>query len=123
MPTASQPPSRLARRPAVPQPLFGLEAVKDGGAFLIRLSGELDLAQCPRLNRALAESEASNADSVLLDLEELTFIDAAGLFSLFVASSRSAEDGSRLRITRGKGPVAAIFHLTSLDAVLPFGSA
>ncbi len=123
MPTASQPPSRLTGHPAVPQPLFDLEAGKDGDTFLIRLSGELDLAQCPRLNRALAESQASDADSVLLDLEDLTFIDAAGLYSLFAASSRSAEDGSHLWMTRGTGSVAAIFRLTRLDATLPFGSA
>ncbi|HEX3239674.1 MAG TPA: STAS domain-containing protein, partial [Solirubrobacterales bacterium] len=71
----------------------------------------------------LVASLASAADSVLLDLEELTFIDAAGLYSLCAASSRSIEKGSRLRMTRGKGHVAAIFHLTALDAILPFGNA
>jgi len=123
MPSASQSQPRLARPSAVPSPLFDLEAAKDGDTFLIRLSGELDLAQRPRLDRALAESQSSDADSILLDLEDLTFIDAAGLYSLFAASRPSADRGSRLRITRGKGAVAAIFHLTSLDAALPLEDA
>lgn len=123
MPTTLQPPSRLTSPSDVPQPLFALEVVDDGDTFLIRLRGELDLTHCPHLDLAFAESRASEAASVLLDLEELTFIEAAGLHSLCAASSLSAAAGPRLRMTPGRGAVAAILRLTALDTTLPFGTA
>jgi anti-anti-sigma factor len=56
----------------------------------------------------------------LLDLDELAFIDAAGLSVLVAAWHRSATDGNRLQVTRGGGSVANMLHLTALDTVLPF---
>jgi anti-anti-sigma factor len=100
--------------------LFDVEIAEDGGVFLIRVKGELDLARCPDLERALAESEESGARWILLDLDELTFIDAAGLHALLAASRRSAGSGERLRFTRGRGDVAEMFRLTAFDQTLPF---
>jgi anti-anti-sigma factor len=101
-------------------PLFAIDAGKEGDAFVIRVKGELDLFECPRLVRALREAEASHAVRILLDLEELTFIDAAGLSALVAAWYRSVTDSNRLQVTHGKGNVADMFRLTALDMVLPF---
>jgi anti-sigma B factor antagonist len=101
-------------------PLFAIDAANEGDAFVIRVKGELDLFECPRLERALREAEASHAIRILLDLEELTFIDAAGLSVLVTAWHRSMTDSNRLRVTHGKGSVADMFRLTALDMVLPF---
>lgn len=108
------------RCPPVPVPLFEIEATEGRDGIVIHVRGELDLAQSPRLDRALADSEAGEAHRIVLDLDELTFIDAAGLCCLEAASSRSAENGTRTRMTRGRGDVAATLHLTSLDLTLPF---
>jgi anti-anti-sigma factor len=72
------------------------------------------------LERALRDAEASQAVRILLDLEELTFIDAAGLSVLVAAWRRSRTGENRLRVTHGKGSVADMFRLTALDLVLPF---
>jgi anti-anti-sigma factor len=72
------------------------------------------------LERALRDAEASQAVRVLLDLEELTFIDAAGLSVLVAAWRRSTTGETRLQVTHGKGGVADMFRLTALDVVLPF---
>ena len=88
--------------------------------YAIRIKGELDLSECPRLEQALRKGEASHATRILLDLEGLTFVDAAGLSVLVMAWRRSMSDGNRLRVTRGRGNVAYMLHLTALDTVLPF---
>lgn len=104
----------------MPVPIFEIEATEERDGVVIRVKGELDLAQRPRLDHAMADSEAGEARRIVLDLDELTFIDAAGLYCLDAASTRSAEHGSRMRMTHGKGDVARILHLTSLDLTLPF---
>jgi anti-anti-sigma factor len=101
-------------------PPFAISAAGDGDTYVIRVEGELDLSDCPRLEHALRAAEVSRAFQILLDLEELTFIDAAGLGVLVAAWHRSMTDGNRLQVTPGKGNVASVFRLTSLDLVLPF---
>ena len=100
-------------------PVCDIRAREEGGAHVIHLEGELDLADCPRLDRALTDAEFSLAGSVVVDCDELEFIDAAGLNSLYAASVRSLQTGVRLRITRGTKGVAKLFKVSGLDAVLP----
>ena len=114
------PPERSTGQPPVPLPLFEIDVATEDGTVVIRVKGELDLYERPRLERALKKAEASQARRVVLDLEELTFIDAAGIYALVAASRRSRGNGNRLRVTRGKGNVAGMFRLTALHMTLPF---
>ena len=100
-------------------PLLAIEAESQPDAYVIRITGELDLAGCPGLESALQEAEQAHADRIIVDLEALTFIDSIGLRTLLQASRRSASNGNRLQITRGKGQPAKMFRLTGLDEVLP----
>lgn len=102
------------------QPPFAISAAEDGDTYVIRVEGELDLSDCPRLEHALRAAEVSRPFRILLDLDELTFIDAAGLSVLVAAWHRSMTDSNRLQVTPGKGNVASMFRLTGLDLVLPF---
>ena len=102
-----------------PTPFCEIRAGAEGGAHVIRVEGELDLSDCHRLDRAISDAEYSQATLVVVDCDELQFIDAAGLQSLFAASRRAAESGDWLRITGGGDGVAKMFELTGLDAVLP----
>jgi|SRR6187399_1041523 len=118
--TTQGPPVESRGQPAFFPPLFGVSTAREDDTYVIRIEGELDLSECPRLERALRKGEASHTTQILLDLEKLAFIDAAGLSVLVMAWHRSAADGGRLRVTRGKGNVAYLLHLTALDTVLPF---
>ena len=102
------------------QPPFQIDATPGPDAYLIRIAGDLDLAESPALALALTKAEESEADRILLDLEALTFVDAIGLSILSRAGQRSAVNGNRLWITRGTGQVARMFRLTALDSSLPF---
>jgi anti-anti-sigma factor len=85
----------------------------------LRLRGELDLSTvdlvADRLNR-LRERDAR----VLLDLDELTFIDASGLRLVLTAAQDARNDGWAFTATRGSGPVRRVFELLDLDRHIPF---
>jgi anti-sigma B factor antagonist len=100
-------------------PLLAIEAESQPDAYVIRITGELDLAGCPGLESALQEAERAHADRIIVDLEALTFIASVGLRTLLQASRRSASNGNRFQITRGKGHPAKMFRLTGLDEALP----
>jgi anti-anti-sigma factor len=100
-------------------PLLAIEAESQPDAYVIRITGELDLAGCPELESALQKAERAHADRIIVDLEGLTFIDSVGLATILKASRRSARDGNRLEVTRGRGQPAKMFWLTGLEKVLP----
>lgn len=102
---------------------FEIDATYEADAFVIRIKGELDMVGSPTLAFALAEAERSKAERILLDLEELTFIDGRGLSAIVGASRHSARNGHRMQITRGRGQVARLFRLTGFDQWLPFSDA
>jgi anti-anti-sigma factor len=56
---------------------------------------------------------------IVLDLEELEFLDVTGVGAIYRAGRRSSMNGNRLQITRGSGAVARIFALCELDRRLP----
>lgn len=53
----------------------------ENGVAGFRLVGELDLSSAPALTDALGELEADG--SIVLDLQELTFIDSSGVHAIF----------------------------------------
>jgi anti-anti-sigma factor len=54
----------------------------ENGVAGFRLVGELDLSSAPVLTDALGELETDG--SVVLDLQELTFIDSSGIHAIFM---------------------------------------
>jgi anti-anti-sigma factor len=97
-----------------------IDAGREGDTHTIRLSGELDLDNAERLDQALLEAEESDANLILLDVDDLRFIDSTGLRVILRATRRAGRTGDRLRLTRGRGYVADMFRLTALDRTLPF---
>lgn len=88
-------------------------------ACLVRVVGELDMATAPTLESNLLHAMESGAASIVLDLERVSFIDSMGLRLLIWAAKESREDGDRLRINGGSGPVRRMMEFTSLDRSLP----
>jgi anti-anti-sigma factor len=85
----------------------------------VRLHGELDLATAhvvaDRLRRLRERGGA-----VLLDLDQLSFIDASGLRVILAASSDARKDGWAFTVTRGSAPVRRVFELVDAGTHLTF---
>jgi anti-anti-sigma factor len=106
--------------PADTWPALEIDASHEQDAYVVRLQGELDMAGAPALELALDVAEMSPADRIVLDLEEVTFIDAQALGAILLAGRRSAGNGDRLRVTRGKGTVAYMLGLSGIDERVRF---
>ena len=94
-----------------------IESQRQGEVHVVRVEGELDLSGAPDLELALSEAEGTEASLIVLDLEQLTFIDSEGLEILLRASRRSATNGNRLKITSFTGHPAGVLRLTGLDEI------
>jgi anti-anti-sigma factor len=83
---------------------------RDG--IVLCLHGELDLASAPLLQGEIASAEASDATLVVLDLDDLQFIDSTGLRIILAAHERSQERGRMLALTRGSQQVQRLMSIT-----------
>jgi anti-sigma B factor antagonist len=100
--------------------LLEIQTKQEGNTYYIHLIGELDLAGCNETEEALRQAEESKAEVIVLDIEQLRFIDSTGLSLLLRAKRRHEGDSGRLRVTRGHGHVSEMLRITGLDRVLPF---
>jgi anti-sigma B factor antagonist len=93
--------------------------VLEAGRTRVRLSGEFDLAGAPIVRECLRRLR-ERRDAVLLDLDEIEFIDMGGLRVVMSAAQEASRDGWGFAITRGSPPVRRLLALVALDGPLPF---
>lgn len=99
---------------------LAMSSEREGDIHTIALTGELDLANAPRVEDELTRVEASNAVAIIVDLSGLTFIDSTGIRLLVSAQARSRSDAGRLTLLRGQAPVQRVFELSGVAELLPF---
>jgi anti-sigma B factor antagonist len=97
---------------------FSLNVEPRNGVVRIAPRGELDLASAPALADSLQGAEQDGTDAIMLDLEELTFIDCTGLHVLLKASERANANGHRLVIVGASSAARRLFALTGTEFLI-----
>ena len=97
-----------------------IRSVREGGVHTVALTGELDLATAGEVDKELARVEATDAESIVLDLSGLTFMDSTGVRLVVTAHARSRADANRLTLRRGQAAVQRVMELSGVDVLLPF---
>ena len=65
---------------------------------VVVVTGEIDMATAPMLERELASAIAAGDGAVVLDLLDVTFFDSSGLRVAVVAHRELGEQGRRLAV-------------------------
>ncbi|HTZ86043.1 MAG TPA: DUF6328 family protein [Solirubrobacteraceae bacterium] len=81
---------------------------------VLHLMGELDLASSSILERALEDADVSATPLLVLDLDELKFVDSTGLRVILLAHERARERGQEFAITPGSQQVQRLLSITSV---------
>ncbi|MFI6077818.1 STAS domain-containing protein [Actinoplanes sp. NPDC051343] len=79
--------------------------------------GEVDMATMAAFERTLESGLGTDRDLVV-DLSELTFIDAAGLRALAAAACRVRQDGRRLTLARPNRNLGRLLRLVGLGDLI-----
>jgi anti-anti-sigma factor len=95
-------------------PNFRIEASSTDSGTMIKLAGELDSATCGELVERFEQLITASAGEVVLDLDEVTFIDSAGLRAVIVIEHTAGERGVAFTIRTPTGPVADLLQLTGI---------
>jgi anti-anti-sigma factor len=90
-------------------------ASSSGDQHLVRLVGELDLVDADHVRNLLVAEAGS---TVVLDLTDLRFVDAAGVAGIVAAGREIRSAGHSLVVRGARGIVRRVFEITELGHLL-----
>jgi anti-sigma B factor antagonist len=83
---------------------------------VLAVSGEIDIATAPSLREKLHNLLAEGRSSLIIDLDEVTFLDSTALGVLVGVLKRARTEGGELRIVSNQPRVRKVFEITRLDS-------
>ena len=99
--------------------LLSVRETSEGGVHRLTPIGELDLATAPLLESAFnAVFRDDDAEMIVVDLTELSFMDSTGIH-LLMRMHGACADVDRLRVINGSRAVERMLDLTGVRAHLP----
>ena len=94
------------------QPVAGID--RQDGAVIVHLVGELDLYNTPVLRQALLDLCEEQPKRLVVDLQQVTFVDSTGLGVLIETRSRLRERGALVLAAPGLDVQRAL-QISGLD--------
>jgi anti-sigma B factor antagonist len=91
-----------------------IDVRREADRVIVSLSGELDMANAPRLQSTVEGEDLKATSTVVLDLERLGFIDSTGLRIILLARERCHDRGQEFAVTRGSDQVQRLFSVTGV---------
>jgi anti-sigma B factor antagonist len=89
----------------------------DGGIPLVSVSGEVDLATAPALERTLRDAAEDQTGEVIVDLTCCSFLDSRGLTALLATRDRLGHSDRSLGLVLSNPHVLKIFQITGFDQI------
>jgi anti-anti-sigma factor len=86
--------------------------------LVIKLAGEIDMATVAPLVRTLDAVDEQVTTSVVVDLDEVTFIDSSGLQTLLLGHDELAERGIDLIVRNPQPQAVRLFTITCTEDIL-----
>jgi anti-anti-sigma factor len=84
---------------------------------VIQPTGVLDVTNCSQLRREILEVANTGGCNVLVDCQNLSFMDSSGLSALVLASQKMREVNGQLSICSINQQIEMLFELSSMDDI------
>ncbi len=95
---------------------LGLAVREEGGWTVLAVSGEIDIATAPSLREKLHALLADDRRNLVVDLDDVGFLDSTALGVLVGVLKRARTEGGELRIVTTQPRVRKVFEITRLDS-------
>ncbi|GIE94571.1 STAS domain-containing protein [Paractinoplanes rishiriensis] len=96
---------------------FSATTIEEPGGVRLALAGDCDLAVRDELSAALLAA-VGRADTVIVDLAGVEFLDSTGVHGLVAAHHAARGRGGRLYVENPTGAVATVLDLTGVGNLL-----
>ena len=110
----------LGYKAAVQRGTLDIRQELDGERFRLILTGELNLTTSAALEQAVSAALAEGARELILDLQQLAFVDSTGFRALLAAKDGCVAAGAGFAMTRGSDAAQRVFDASGIRKRLPF---
>jgi anti-sigma B factor antagonist len=104
----------------VTEDVFEFETEEHDGSAIVRLVGELDLAEVEPLQAELERLCSNGLSALTVDLSGLDFLDSTGLHLLLRLRGRCERQQVGLQLVSGPPSVQRLFRITGTDTQFSF---
>ena len=94
-----------------------VESETVGDALVARPVGEIDLSRAPSLRLKLAELQKQRPAKLIIDLEQVPYMDSSGVATLVEAMQTARRANTKLVLCAMQEKVRSIFEIARLDMV------
>jgi anti-sigma B factor antagonist len=94
---------------------------RERGVVIVAVTGEVDISTVTRLRERLS-GLADGGQTLIVDLNRVTFIDSAGLGALVGAARRAAAHGGSLHAVCARPQTRKLLWLTGVDRRIPLAA-
>jgi anti-anti-sigma factor len=91
---------------------LSIDVRRETDRIVIRLAGELDMANAPMLQAAIEEANVDGDQMLVLDMQQLQFIDSTGLRIVLWARERCQEAEREFALTPGSQQVQRLLAVS-----------
>jgi anti-sigma B factor antagonist len=95
---------------------LGLVVRDQDGWVVLAVSGEIDIATAPSLRERLHALLAEDKRQLIVDLDDVGFLDSTALGVLVGVLKRARSEGGEVRIVCTQPRVRKVFEITRLDS-------
>ena len=96
-----------------------LKIRKNKEVYIVDITGEMDLYNSYKLKELVAKMLERSVKGIILNMEEVEYIDSSGIGALIYISSTLKKQNVRLFITNIHGSVKKVIELTKLMGFFP----
>ncbi|WP_089854062.1 STAS domain-containing protein [Halolactibacillus miurensis] len=97
---------------------LSIDVVETDNQTVLTVKGEIDAYTAPLLKEKLLPATAKETEKIIVDLNDVTYMDSTGL-GVFISALKSAkEHGSTLTLVNLQERVHRLFKITSLDSII-----
>ena len=89
----------------------------DGGRVILDLAGDVDMHSSPALREELLKVVNRGSDVVVINLQDVEFMDSSGLATLVEALQLTRKQKSKLKLINLCHRVRSIFEIARLDVI------
>jgi anti-sigma B factor antagonist len=95
-----------------------IDVRREADRVVVRLDGELDMASAPLLQEAIEDAEGKERSTLVLDLQQLRFIDSTGLRTILWARERCQDRAQEFALTPGSQQVQRLLAISGAGEYL-----